>query len=157
MDAALQDAEERARLAAELRAETRNLLVESGLLELLNARLAAEVHDVGDRVELHAEVGRGLGQACHKTVERIEHAGQHQQDGCQAMSTEMTMLPKPQAIDSRVTMLGRANLARARRCCLVGFKSDRNRGWGLCWYFTASRLRTLTHRQKQKSPNLFFA
>lgn len=38
MDAALQDAEERARLAAELRAETRDVLVETGLLELLNAR-----------------------------------------------------------------------------------------------------------------------
>ena len=32
-----------------------------------------------------------------------------------ALSTEMTILPKPQAIDSRVTKLGRANLARARR------------------------------------------
>src|SRR5476649_378016 len=34
----------------------------------------------------------------------------------------MTMLPKPQAIDSSVTMLGRANLARRRRCWCRGFK-----------------------------------
>jgi hypothetical protein len=38
-----------------------------------------------------------------------------------ALSTEITMLPKPQAIDSSVTRLGRANLARARRCWRVGF------------------------------------
>jgi hypothetical protein len=38
------------------------------------------------------------------------------------LSTEMTMLPKPQAIDISVTMLGRANFARARRCWRVGFK-----------------------------------
>ncbi|MDB5539100.1 MAG: hypothetical protein JWQ89_827 [Devosia sp.] len=44
MDATLRDADERARLAAELRAETRDLLVETGLLDLLNARFGeAEV------------------------------------------------------------------------------------------------------------------
>lgn len=43
MDAALQDAEERRRIAAELRAETRNVLVETGLLELLNARFGEAV------------------------------------------------------------------------------------------------------------------
>ena len=43
MDAALQDAEERRRLAAELRAEARNVLVETGLLELLNARFGEAV------------------------------------------------------------------------------------------------------------------
>ncbi len=38
MDAALQDAEERRRVAAELRAEARAILVDTGLLDLLNAR-----------------------------------------------------------------------------------------------------------------------
>ena len=40
-----------------------------------------------------------------------------------ALSTEMTMLPKPQAIDSKVTKLGKANLARARRAGRDGFNS----------------------------------
>lgn len=39
-----------------------------------------------------------------------------------ALSTEMTMLPKPQAIEASVTALGKANLARAMRCWRVGFK-----------------------------------
>jgi len=43
MDAALQDAEERRHLAAELRAEARTVLVETGLLELLNARFGEAV------------------------------------------------------------------------------------------------------------------
>jgi hypothetical protein len=34
------------------------------------------------------------------------------------------MLPKPQAIDISVTMLGKANLARRMRCWFVGFKLD---------------------------------
>jgi hypothetical protein len=46
---------------------------------------AAEVHHVGDRVELHAEVRLGVGGARDKTVERVEDAGQHQQDGRQAI------------------------------------------------------------------------
>ena len=44
------------------------------------ARGAAEIHHVGDRVELHAELGRGVGGARDEAVERVEHAGQHQQD-----------------------------------------------------------------------------
>ncbi|MDC9822332.1 hypothetical protein PRN20_01195 [Devosia sp. ZB163] len=43
MDAALQDAEERRQLAADLRLEARNLLVDTGLLELLNARFGEAV------------------------------------------------------------------------------------------------------------------
>lgn len=43
MDAALQDAEERRHLAAQLRAEARAVLVDSGLLDLLNARFGEAV------------------------------------------------------------------------------------------------------------------
>jgi len=43
MDAALQDAEERRHVAAELRDEARTVLVETGLLELLNARFGEAV------------------------------------------------------------------------------------------------------------------
>jgi hypothetical protein len=43
MDAALQDAEGRRRIAAELRDEARNVLVESGLLDMLNARFGEAV------------------------------------------------------------------------------------------------------------------
>jgi hypothetical protein len=43
MDAALQDAEERRQLAADLRSEARSVLVDTGLLDMLNARFGEAV------------------------------------------------------------------------------------------------------------------
>ncbi|MNN08816.1 hypothetical protein D3C81_1216810 [compost metagenome] len=50
-----------------------------------DGRGAAEIHHVGDGIELHAELRTGVRQARDIAVERIEHAGQHQQCRRQAV------------------------------------------------------------------------